>query len=263
MLEFNSEHQSINGSLKNHNNKIKIRDIVIGGMIIASIFMFSGCSKNVDCNINEPHAHVYVQDDSFDKYFVSEKENKNFYNRTDEYILVDDETKNLIDFENKNGLFRIAENQDKINEIVSSQKDYVEYRYQYTWLMPIPHTQKIGKVTTTYYTYIPTTSYSWTSNPEFKQLTGSERTVHHVYCAYKIVKDENGKMKLVQSEMVDNLNELSDEYVYIKSDFYKKVNLDNKELEVDYEDGSSEGKQLVEDQQADNEQQAEEESKSR
>jgi hypothetical protein len=238
MLEFNSEHKSMNGSLKAKKG-LKVKNIIIGGMLIASILLFSGCSKDVECNISDFHAHYYVNDNSFDKFITGEKDHVGGWKRTEEFIVIDKDSEKLINFENKNDLFRRSYNQDKIKEVVSSQSpDYIEYRYKYRWMQMMPIFS--GKTTT----YIPIwhTAYSWTTNPERSGLTGEQRVVSRVYYGYKVVKDEKGNLQLVQSEMVDTLDKLSDDFIYIKSKFYKTVHLDNKDLEVDYEDGPEEQK---------------------
>lgn len=259
MLEFNSEHKRINGSL-NKKEKIGIRNIIIGGLLVSSIFLFSGCAKTVDCDIADNHAHKYVSSEQFDKYVVSEKEHIGLgkWLRTDEFIIIDKEQEKLIDFENKHDLLKISDNQDKINEIVSSHEDYVEYRYKYTYMMQIPHTRKIGNTTSIYYTTIPTIGHSWTTNPNHSRLTGEERTIHHMYYGCKVIKNEEGKYEIVNSELVDNLNDLPEDYIYIKSDFVKKVNFDDRKIEIDYEDGPEEEKELV-NEQIDYENQVEEE----
>lgn len=237
MLEFDSNHQSMNGSLKTKKGA-RIKNIVIGGIAVASILIFSGCSKDVPCDINQYHAHNYVSEQGFDRYIVSEKEKEGNLSRTDEYITITKDVENLINFENKEGLFRIYHNKEKINEITSSQNDYLEYRYSYKWVQIVP--VKVGKVTI--YNQIWHTGYSWTTNPNRSNLTGQERVVTHVYYGYKVVTDENGNFKAIQSETVDNIEDLPDDFIYIKSDFYKKVNFDNKSVEVDYEDGQEEDK---------------------
>jgi len=249
MLKFDSNHKSINDSLK-EKKKINVRNLVIAGVLVSSLALFSGCAKNIDCGIEELHAHNYVSSKMFDKYMVSEKEYKKSWYRTDEYIIIDEATKELIDFENKKGLYRISHNKDEIDAITSMHEDYKEYRYRYTYMQPIPHIVSNGKTTSTYYTYIPQTRYSWTTDPNHSRLTGEERIVHYVYYGYKVVKDEKGKYKIIESKTYDDLNDLPEDFIYIKNKFYKKVYLDNKELEVDYEDGPEEEMELNEEQQA-------------
>lgn len=240
MLKFNSEHKSINGSLKNTKEKIRVKNIVLGSLIVSSVFLFSGCAKNVECDIEPLHAHRYVSENYLDKYVVSEKEHIGSWGRLDDYILVSKEEAELIDFINDKDLYEIESNKEEINNIISTKEDYIEYRYAYTYNQPIPHHRKVGNITTVYYTYIPVTHHSWTSNPNHSRLTGEQRVVHHVYQGYKIITNEKGKYKAIGSEYVEKLEDLPSEYKYVKSNFCKKVYANNKELEVDYEDGQEE-----------------------
>jgi len=240
MLNFNSEHKSINGSLKKTKEKLKIRNIVLGSLIVSSIFLFSGCAKNVECDIETPHAHRYVSEKYLDKYVISEKEHIGSWGRLDDYIIVSKEQAELIDFLNNEDLYEIEGNREEINNIVSTQEDYIEYRYAYTYNMPIPHYRKVGKVTNIYHTYVPITRYSWTADPNHSRLTGEQRVVHHVYQGYKIIINEKGQYEAIESNYVENLEDLPSEYKYISSEFYKKVYADDKEREIDYEDGQEE-----------------------
>lgn len=73
MLNFDTNHQYVEGNINEKNGKKKKKNIIIAGLIISNLFTFSGCEKNVPCNINENHAHYYVNDDGFGRYIVSEK----------------------------------------------------------------------------------------------------------------------------------------------------------------------------------------------
>jgi len=186
-----------------------------------------------------------VSEKYLDKYLVSEKEHVGSWLRTDDCVLINKEQENLLDFINDEDLYIIKDNKEEIENIVSSKEDYVEYRYSYTYLMPIPHHRKIGKIYTISYTYIPQTKYSWTSNPNHPRLTGEQRTVHHMYQGYKVIVNKKHKFEIVASEFVENLEDLPSEYKYVNSDFCKKVYLNNKNLEVDYEDGPEEENEQV------------------
>lgn len=241
MLNFDETHKSLNGSLKKKSKKGYFNPkLLIGNVLLSMVILFSGCAKTVDCDITPQHAHVYVNEDGFKKNIVSEKESTWGYDRTEDYFEVTDEEKELLKFMNKKGLMDITQNKEAIEKQVNENKDYTEYRYKYTYLMPIPHYHRIGKVTTVTYTHIPVTRYSWTSDPNHSRLTGETREVHYMYYGYKIVTNEKGKLEIIESELVDDLNDLSSEYLYIKEDFTKKVYANKKDLEVDYEDGPEE-----------------------
>jgi hypothetical protein len=83
-------------------------------------------------------------------------------------------------------------------------------------------------------------TYDWTTNPKKGNLTGDKRIVSIMYYGYKVVKDASGNYELVQSELVNSLEDLPSDFIYITERFYKKVyNYDlsigckciNKELE--------------------------------
>lgn len=231
MLEFNENHKSINGSLKN-SKKIKVRNIILAGLTVTSLFLFNGCAKTVKCDIPESHAHSYVSAESFDRYVVSEDEYIGVFDRwirTSDYIIVDKEMEDLLQFVNSQGLFKISDNQVKIDGIVSLQSDYVEYRYKYTETKYIT----IGKRRQP----IISTKYSWTRNSSREGLTGEERNVHHMYYGYKVVKDENGVYQMIRSPYVDSLSDLPEGYDYIGEEFCVKVNAYDKNVMLDYEDG--------------------------
>lgn len=232
MLEFNQNHKSINGSLKNNKTKLKVKNIVLAGLTITSLCLFSGCAKPIECDIQENHAHSYVSSDSFDRYVVSEKEYIGVFDkwfRTDDYVIVDKETESLLEFINKEGLFQISDNQQKIDNITSLQNDYTEYRYNYTETTYIIIGDRRQPVITE--------KHSWTPNPSRTGLTGEERLVHHMYYGYKIITNEKGNFEIIKSDLVDNLHDLPEEYNYIKKDFFVKVDAYNKGIIFNYEDG--------------------------
>jgi hypothetical protein len=120
-------------TIKENSKKFFLDNMVI------SMLLLGGCSKDAKCDIKDKHAHFYVSDISFDKFVLGEKEQLWNHIRTEEYILIDDEAEKLISFENIAGLYRIAYNQEKTNNIVSEFScDYVEYEYQDMWLQLVP-----------------------------------------------------------------------------------------------------------------------------
>ena len=258
MLKFDLEHNNINGCLKNSNTRYGFRNAIISGMLLTNIFLFSGCAKTVDCEVEELHAHTYVNKNSFDKYVESEKSFIGRWSRTHDFVLFNEETKKLIEFENRNKLFRISLNKEKIKDITALHGTFFEYRYSYTWLQPIAQVRPLGKRFSISNVYVPQTGYSWTKNAHHDNLTGEFREVSYVYCGYNIIKNENGEYEIIESEKIENIEDLYKEYNYIKEDFYKLVYSDNKDLEVDYEDGPEEDKKLSKKQRAEYEKQLEE-----
>ena len=199
--------------------------------------MLTGCGKKADCDVSGKHAHLYRSTSGYVRYIDKEYLSYEGFDRQEEYISIEGQ-EDLYKFLDKKDLMPIIDNLDLIIETQEKNCDYKEYRYKYRWLQPIPHIIHTGKSTMTYFTYIPHTRYSWTSNPERSGLTGEERICHYVYTAYKIEKDEDGKYVLIPSPDTEDLTTVMDEYPYIKKKFHKVVTLDGKE--ADYEDGKEE-----------------------
>lgn len=221
----------------NLNKIISMKGLALVLVATTCTTSLTGCGKKADCNIDGKHAHLYTNEYGYVRYIDKEYMKYEGYTRSDENISIIGQEK-LYKFFDKKDLLKI---EDNINVIVSQQEknvDYIEYRYSYTWMQPIPHTISNGKTTTTFFTYVPHKRYSWTSNPDRSGLTGETRNCHYVYTAYKIEKDEDGKYVLIPSSDVDDIRDVMDEYPYIKEKFYKVVSFDGEEL--DYEDGKEE-----------------------
>ena len=208
-------------------------------LAIATALTFSACGKESECEITTNHAHQYVNKAGYVKYIDKEYLNYGGYNWTENYIDLTQNEVYMRNLENKHGLLRINENLDTILTIQDNNEDYMEYRYAYTYLIPIPHATRIGNSTMTYITYIPTTKYSWTSDENHSRLTGENRLCHYMYQGYKIEINDKGKEVLVPSEYVDDLTTIMDEYPYIKENYFKVFN-QKSNCELDYEDGPEE-----------------------
>lgn len=194
-----------------------------------------GLSKS-KCKIDQYHAHKYLNDKKIVRYIDSEFYRVQGYNRQDDYILVDESQKKLMEFELKNGLIKICDNKEYLENLEKENQDFIEYRYKYIYHESIPHYIKTGKSWHIYYTHRDVEKYSWTTDSEVANATGEERICHNVYEAYKIELDNNGKLKLTSSGEVDSLKEVMDEYPYIKDNFKKVINYNTKE-KISYEDG--------------------------
>jgi len=226
MLKFNKEHHSLDGSI-NKQNKKSIKTSLLEG--ITSVKIFSGFAKNVQCNITGMHAHKYIKEDSFVKFIVSEREFIGEYYRTDEYININDAVGEIIDFENKNDLIRISINKSNIQNIIENRHNCIEYEYSVDDISMSVNGDSVS--------YTPMTSYYWTTDENHPDLTGKIREVYYMYYGYKLERKRNGKLGLVKSDLFLSLDELSEEYIYIKQKFYKKFDkITNKEIQIpDYE----------------------------
>lgn len=230
MLNFDSNHDTI---VRNkQQDKVSHRKVAIAGLLASISLWMTGCAETIDCNIAELHVHKFESSSSFDTYSSSEKEylftlGGDFFYRTDEYVLIDEEEKELLEFEKKYGLFRISDNKDVIDELISYQDDFILYEYEYTQKRQV----RVGKVVS-FRNEIKT---DLTNDSNRDSLTGNTKIGHYVYWGYKIVRNEKGKLKVVASECVNSLEELSPEYIYIGKEFYKVVDLESFE-ELNYQD---------------------------
>ena len=188
---------------------------------IASIYLLSttitlsslsGCVKKMDCDIQYDHAHKYVSDEGFYMYKDSEYETKDGMSWTNNITYLNNEIETLDKFD----LLKIDDNIEALEEDISKDTPYIEYQYRYTYYK---RTQ-IGKthVTTT------RTSYRYTTDKNHSGLTGKVRDVNYKYRAYKIVTSKKGKQKIEESELVDDITTIKDEYPYFKlSDYKEKI----------------------------------------
>lgn len=219
---------------------LKIKGVLLAGTL--GISTLSGCSEQAVCEVNTSHIHMYVDDDGFITYFNDEHLNIEEFNRSADYVLIDDSQVELYNFIKMNRLIPIEDNIETIKNIEENNQDYLEYRYSYIYTIPIVH--RVGKVT--YTTLMPTIGYSWTTNPEHSRLTGDTRICHYKYYGIHVYKNEKGKYVKEYSNYVDSIDDLDSRFTYIERGFYKIVNLAN-DLELDYEDGPEEEHRTIDD----------------
>ena len=106
MLNFDNNHQYIEGDITTISGKKRINKFIASGLIIVNLLTFSGCVKNdVPCDIKGKHAHYYVSDEDLGRYIISEKESVSGLSRSDIYISVDKEEAELLNYINLKGLF--------------------------------------------------------------------------------------------------------------------------------------------------------------
>ena len=228
-------------------DKLKTLKGVAFALVLVSPLALTGCGKEAECLVEESHAHMYRSILGYVRYIEDEHLRHEGYDRLDSYINIEGQEE-LYKFLDKKDLMRIDDNLELIKSVQDNNVDYTEYRYKYTFMQPIPHVTRVGKVTTTFFTYIPHTRYSWTSNPNHSRLTGETRNCHYVYYAYKVEKNENGKYVLVRSPYTSDLTTIMDEYPYIENNYYTIVNSEGKA--IDYEDGREEDMTDIEKQRA-------------
>ena len=217
------------------NLKLNLKKLIALGGTVLVLATTTACGKKADCNIDTYHAHQYVNEEGYIRYIDKEYLNYEGYARKEEYIELDESEKDLYKYLDKKDLLRIDDNIDTIIETQEANKNFTEYRYAYTYLMPIPIVHSTGKTTYVTFMFIPTTHYSWTRDANHSRLTGETRECTYEYTAYKIEKDENGKYVLIPSPEHKNILATKDEFPYIKEDYYRVINLTDG-CEASYED---------------------------
>ena len=195
----------------------------------------TACSKKVDCAIDTYHAHKYVDNNGYVRYIAQEWEEYEGYQRQEEYVILKEEDKKAEKFIDDKDLLRIRDNEEAIKKAQEENQPFVEYRYSYTYLMPIPHYHRIGKVSTVTYTFVPRTHYSWTRDPNHTRLTGETRLCKYEYTSYKIEIDERGNYVLIPGPEHEDILSTKEEYPYIKKTYYRVINVENGN-ELEYED---------------------------
>ena len=197
--------------MKNFKLTKKIASIYLLTTSIA-LTSLTGCAKKMDCDVTYDHAHKYVSDEGFFTYKESEHETKNNMHWTDNISYINSEVEILDKF----NLLKIKDNINVLEEEMSNDTPYIEYEYSYIYPTFIefgkPHISIFG------------TGYDFTTDKERSDLTGMVRDVNYKYRAYKIVTNKKGKQKLEESELVDDITTIKDEYPYFKlSDYKEKV----------------------------------------
>ncbi len=244
MLNFDSNHSYIEGNIKEKKGTNNVKKMIATGLIIANLVGFSGCARTVSCDIPGDHAHYYVsQEDSLGRYIKSEKEKVSGLERTDDYVVVSEEEKELLQYLNKKDLYRIEDNKEVIENIIANHEDYVEQEVMYYYLEPYYESYYDGENVVQNVYYTPKIEYAWERVTNGK-ATGRTRDCHYMYQAYKVEKDENNNYHMIESELVDELSQLPEGYDYVKEKFYTIVNAYDKK-EVFTHDNNREGNQII------------------
>lgn len=192
---------------KNIKKGAKLTSLILAILVAGGLA--TGCTKQMDCEVqlpgNQDHAHVYMTEDGFMTERNSENETIGNSHWTAQYVPATDEINEMGKF----GLFKIAENSNELLEQMEGHIPYTEYEYKSSSLM------MVGKVPVT------TTRKRWSTDNEHSRLTGEMRDVSYQYYGYRIGTDKKGERILIQSELVDDIFTIANEYPYFKpADYY-------------------------------------------
>lgn len=199
-------------NMKNLEIKNAFLPIALGSTIILSTITNTGCIKKMDCSIEEEHYHKYVSEEGFETYFDSEYEKKKGLFWTEETVSPRKELEVMDQF----ALIKTEDNLEALEDATKEDLPYTEYEYKYTkWKK-----RKIGDHTYRY----PITKYDFTEDKEHSRLTGYVRDVEYKYQGYRVGESKRGKSIIIESELVDDLADIKEEYPYFKrSDYKQKV----------------------------------------
>lgn len=199
-------------------------------VLLSAVFELTfctSCAKEVPCEITKDHFHVYESKDGIKKYLRGEYEYYGFYdsfNRTEEYVLLDDSNSKILNFIINNSLINIVDNIDVIRKIEDNNKPCKEYEYTYitTKLVDYYVTTKEGKVIPMQ-KLVNITETDWTNDKNQECLTGNVREKSYLYYGYRVCNNL-GILTLEESEKMSSIDELlSEGYYFIKTDFYEEI----------------------------------------
>lgn len=219
--------------------KVNLR---LASSVLIAVMLFSGCSKKMDCDVQNRHFHIYNKD-GIETLFDSEKEYKNDYKWTKETVEYSDELNDEIKFLEKNNLVHISNNLEYLVDYMVRNPEHIEYEYSYE-AQEIDHyigmngiaytpTTVVTKVgvdgkpemttiinTPVYKTVIKT---DFTTDESVSQKTGKVRNAQVKYYSYKIVTKDNGEKVIEKSGLTDNILDLRDEYPYFNPNGFTNV----------------------------------------
>lgn len=186
-----------------------------------SVACLTGCVDEVNCEIPTTHAHMFVNEDGYIRYVISERKSFEGYNRSYNSVELNEEEVTLYGFLDTKDLIRIDDNIDLVLAQQEMNKPFTAYEYSETVLT------SVGRVISS------TTKYNWTNNPQHGNLTGKELQVHYIYQAYNVKKGEDGKYVLVPSPLVEDITEVMEDYPYIRTNYYILVDEYNVDVKIE------------------------------
>lgn len=189
-----------------------IKNSISSVLCVTTILTFSGCAREVECDIDGEHVHIYISNDSqLTRYVDSEKEYIGDLLRTDNYLNMNDELK----FIDENGLYVIEDNIEylnrEINKYSSKRQAYVyDYIYGTYYGYDYGYNPSSGKYEYHYglhtgYHY----GYEWQDIGIDDYTTDEVRDITYQFRFYK--KNEDGTLS---SQLFNDLEEIPGEYKF-------------------------------------------------
>ena len=210
----------------------KFKSKLISLLLTLSVIISYGCAKQTECNKNIEHIHLYTSEDGVKRYIFGEDDIVSdygfIYHKNNKTINIDENNKALYTLISGNDLININNNKDKLIKLTNNLKSYYLFEY-YDWKYDKYYTEieEDDKTITDYHLEV-IKDYNWTTDVDTKYLTGKYTINTYVLYGYRIINDENGKLKLDKSEPVRSIQELIDlGYDYISVNLYKIIPLED------------------------------------
>ena len=218
------------------NKKYKLVGSLIAGVALAT--MITGCAKDVECNIEEDHVHLYKDPDlDLSKYVESEKDHIGRFLRTDEYLDMTEE----LSLVSKKGLYLISDNKEYFYKAIDDRKENTREAYVYDYIYGSYYGYSYGYNSSSgkyEYFYGRHTGYHY--GYEWQEISKDIYTsdeVRDITYTIKVYKIENG---LLMSNEFNNVKDIPSEYKYFGNDIIVKHT-----SEGYYLDNNNMGKKLV------------------
>lgn len=202
----------------------------------------SSCSKQMECDIKEKHAHRRVSTNGYISYYPGEDEYVSGYLWTKDTILINDRQEKMLKFIGERGYINIFDNEESLKPLMEANKPYELYEYAYQEYEHLYYLNKYGMQTilpfeTEIYfdfdgdmqtrTRINQDVWGWVDKKAYSDSicdtsTGLAKTCINCYYAYRIT-EENGKFTIQQSQGAYNIYDLDPDYKYINPNNFSYV----------------------------------------
>ncbi len=193
--------------------------------LLAAPIILTGCGKQEDCDIKAKHVHKFIQDTEKGRIVTlidSHESNYHNFHWTNGYVEIKDDYDNF--YKTKDTLFRGDENWDYLYNLMSDNKDYIEYHYDY-------HKRRVVTTSSAQTLTYPVQQRhaGWTTDSTHEGLDGKVKLHHYQYYGYKIYY-KDGKYIKEKSPLVDDIRDIINEYPYFSIDCFEII---EKEYEFD------------------------------
>lgn len=184
--------------------------LLIGGLL--------SVPKKEQCEAtNTYHVHLFTRNigNSTIKKWLQRENDTTFYKKNDDFLATTSFDVEAFDKLEDYHLFEGIDNIDYVHHQIKTNRDYMEFYYEYeeTYYEEDEDGNKVKK----------TREYSgYTTNPRHRGVTGKTVVYHTRYYAYSLIY-KDGNLELEKSPSVDDVREVLTEYPYISENTKHQV----------------------------------------